>query len=163
MSLRVGVLSVLFLSASAFASHGGGKHVSIDGDWTGGGGWKATDGTKGKWEMKSNVKTDKDGMTVKETIVVHAPGAADRKMDSEWTTANLKDGFFDVQVKGTKVGTGYCGVKQCHISWSDADGSTEETTSFHKGKVYRIGSHTAKGMTVAWQGAMAKKGVIRPK
>jgi hypothetical protein len=162
MSLRVGVLSVLFLSASVFATHGG-KHVSIDGDWTGGGGWKANDGTKGRWEMTSNVKTDKDSMTVKESTTIHIPGAADKKMDSEWTTTNLKNGFFDVQVKGAKVGTGYCGVKQCHLSWTDTDGSNEETITFHNGKVYRLGSHTLKDRVVAWQGTMAKKGAIRPK
>jgi hypothetical protein len=165
MSLRVGLVSVLLVGATAFgAGHGkGGHHVDVDGDYTGHGGWKSTDGTKGKFEMTTTIKTDKTSITVKDSVTIHIPGAADKKMDEEIVLTNMKNGFFEVQEKGVKVGNGYCGVKQCHSQTAKADSTSEETVTFHKGKLYRIGSHTMKDMVVAWQGVMNKKGTIRPK
>jgi hypothetical protein len=174
MSLRVGLLTALLVAGSAFGynldhDHGKGRHgkghhhgkghkaVSFDGDYTGGGWWKSADGTKGKYEMKSTIKTEKDGMTIKESVVVHMPDKTEKKMEDEITVKNGKNGFFEIQKKGVKIGSGYCGIKQCHHQGEEDGNTYEETVTFHEGKIYKLGSHVSKDMTIAYQGMLAKK------
>ena len=130
----------------------------MDGKYKGGGGWKMADGTRGKFTFTSEVATTKAGVVVKEKAVIFKTAKDTMEVAEEWTATNFKNGFFDIEVKGKKAGSGYCGFKQCHLEW-EADGVTnEETATFHHGKVYRIGSHTSKAFTVAWQGTMTKEG-----
>ena len=152
MSLRIGVLSVLFLGASAFG-HG----FKLDGEYVGHGTWKSIDGSRGKFEMSATVTSDKDGVTSKESVVIHLPDGTEKKIEEEWTATNEKNGFFEVHVKGVKVGSGYCRIKQCHLQTEDKGDASEETNTFHNGHIYRIGSHTSKDKTIAWQGVMTKK------
>jgi hypothetical protein len=146
---RIGLLTALLVASSAFGfdmearhGHGKGHHhgkgrnaVSLDGDYTGGGWWKSSDGTKGKFELTTNLKKEKDGMTVKESVVIHMPDKTEKKMEDEITIKNGKDGFFEVHKKGTKIGTGYCGIKQCHYEGEEGGDAFEETVTFHGGKI----------------------------
>jgi hypothetical protein len=168
---RIGLLTALLVASSAFGfdmearhGHGKGHHhgkgrnaVSLDGDYTGGGWWKSSDGTKGKFELTTNLKKEKDGMTVKESVVIHMPDKTEKKMEDEITIKNGKDGFFEVHKKGTKIGTGYCGIKQCHYEGEEGGDAFEETVTFHGGKIYKLGSHAMKDVTIAYQGSLTKK------
>jgi hypothetical protein len=155
MNRLLGLVSILAFSASAFAFTG---HNS---DWKGGGYWKGADGTKGKWTSKSSVTHGKDGYTVKESTTIYMPDGKTTLMEEEWTAKSSGNGFLTLTKNGKDHGTGYCGYKQCHIQGE----GWEETVTFHKGKMFRIGSHSDKDHTIMWQGGMkpvkkakAKKG-----
>jgi hypothetical protein len=77
-------------------------------------------------------------------------------MSDTITIKNGKNGFFEVLKKGAKIGTGYCGVKQCHMETEENGEAEEETVTFYHGNMYRLGSHATKDFTVAWQGEMKK-------
>lgn len=154
MKLQVGLLSVLLLSATAFAGH---HHKGMEGDWKGGGSWKMEDGTKGKWESTDTITKTTDGMTLKSNLtILHSDGKADETFAEEVTFKHTKNGFFETYKGGNKIGTGYCGMKQCHFESEDNGETSEETVTFHKGNIYKLGSHSSKDFHVVWQGKMKK-------
>lgn len=157
MKTLFAVVTAAVLSTSVFAvtSHHH-KHHGLDGEWSGKGHWKSADGTSGKWNMSTTFKSDKDGVNVEESITINLPDGTTKTMNEASTSKHVKAGFMDIYKSGNKVGNGYCGYKQCHFEGEENGDKWEETVTFHKGKMYRLGSHTTNDSHVMWQGVMEK-------
>lgn len=157
MKKLLGLLTVLAFSATAFAT-------PPEGDYNSKGFWKGSDGTKGEWSSVMTIKHTTDGFSVKEAMTINLPDGKTEKFDDESTVKTTKDSaFFEIQKNGAKVGTGYCGIKQCHMEGEHNGEKWEETLTMHKNKTYRLGSHVSKDMTVMWQGVMKKAKVKKAK
>ncbi len=133
------------------------------GHYHGGGQWKALDGTAGKWTSHMTVTKEKTGLGIKETLtVLDKAGKKVHTENSEFTSVATKPGFFNTLDKANKnIGSGYCLNGQCHVEYNKADGSKgEETFTFYRGQIFRLGSDAKDKFLVTWHGSMHK--VRRP-
>jgi len=127
------------------------------GHYAGGGIWKSPTGETGKWTTRLTVTKAKDGITLKEKLTVFdKAGKKVHSEDGEVTSVTTKPGFFNTLDKDQKaIGSGYCLNGQCHVDYAKPDGSKgEETFTFYRNQIYRLGSDTKTNFSVIWQGSM---------
>jgi hypothetical protein len=126
------------------------------GHYVGGGNWKGADGTKGKWSSATTIHQTKSGTTVKEKLTIATPDGKKEVEEVEWTAVPKANGFFTTLMRGKEVGSGYCHRNQCHVEFTKADSKSEETFTFVRGLIFRLGSDTGAKYSVSWQGSMRK-------
>lgn len=135
------------------------------GHYAGGGVWKTPNGETGKWTSKLTVTKEKDGLGLKEVLTVFdKAGKKVHTENGESRIVTTKPGFFNTLDKDSKnIGSGYCLNGQCHIEYNKADGTKgEETFTFYRGQIFRLGSDTKTNFFVTWHGHMHRVRWARP-
>lgn len=106
--------------------------------------WK-TETTQGAY----NVKTTFVGETVSSNYTLEGGKQMEWKFEMQPTS----NGFFNVVVNGTDVGSGYCldKVLVCHYEANLGSLKLEETMTVEGGKLYKFGSKEIGTDRVVWQ------------
>lgn len=128
------------------------------GVYVGGGEWKTSSGETGTYRHHTRISKAKGGVHVSERLVINHNGKKEVEQMDFLVVGTTKNGFFDVMIKGKKMGSGYCMKRSCHMGVLHKGGHSEETFHFAKdGRIMRLGSDTSKQMKVVWSGSMHKK------
>ena len=115
-----------------------------NGTYEGKGVWRTEKGQKGEYTMKVTFKDNH----MEEMLMVDGKTfevKADAKFDG--------NDFFVVSIAGAPSSRGYCGSVWCHAEGKDF----EETMAFVENHLYQLGSKTADGVKLVWEGDLEKK------
>ena len=138
MKNTIAILTII-LAAQISIAHG-----LTQGQYEGSGLWKGLNHTG---NYQANMVVEKNAFKAEYNL-----GNGSKK-DWTFTTKETVQGFFDVLVKGKKIGTGYCldKVNVCHYQINVNQLKLEETIVQDGSKIYRFGSKNEKNGLIAWQ------------
>lgn len=119
-----------------------------DGVYQGQGRWQDGQGQTGRY----NIIT-----TVQSNVITSTYTFGEKTKIYEFEAKAAPNSRFDVYVNGDKAGEGYCMSIQCHYEVSFEDTVIEETLTFYKDNLYRIGSKLVDGKNMTWEESLQIK------
>lgn len=111
-----------------------------EGEYRGQGQWKNQQGQDGKYLVTTTV----EGAQIRSSYQYEGG-----QKFWEFEISGMNSGTFDIYSEGLKVGEGYCYDVQCH--YSAFNGALEETLTFVRGSLYKLGSKDSREGKIIWQ------------
>lgn len=152
--MKILIMLVSVISLSAYSLN------LVPGKYRGGGTWKAEDKTVGRWTEIMDLSKTKEGYTGKVKLEVSQNGKVVFTEDQVWGLKTINRDFFEVVADNKTVGNGYCYGNMCHLDYTTEKERSEETFSFSRGTLRKMGSHQGemegKPLHVAFEGVLRR-------